>query len=82
MVVKLEFLTREDPGWDRAWQAIADEFGSYDCRNAEYSESWQYMGTVIEGEGGRHQFRHRALPPTNARRSVEYPVKPGDFLPR
>ena len=74
----LAFLDREDPGWSRAWACLTAEFGDPACEHE--GEVWQYMGTAIEGETGRHEFRHRNL--KGARRNVGYPTAPGDFLPR
>ena len=74
-------LDPSDPGWDRVWAAIAARYGDSACLDRESNEVWQYMGTVIDGESGRHEFRHRNLP-SHGRTYWTCPTKPGDFLPR
>lgn len=69
-----------DPGWERAWAALEARYG--ECLDPEGCEFWQYMGSVIEGEGGRHEFRHRWLPATGERTYWTCSIQPGDFLPR
>ena len=76
-------LSPEDaPGWERAWDLLAGSYGDWACEDPVTGEVWQYMGTVIEGEGGRHEFRHRSLGPKGERIYFKCAVRPGDFLPR
>lgn len=79
---RLVSLSPDDPGWTRAWRAVGERYGDPACEDRASGEVWQYMGSVIEGEGGRHEFRHRALPATGARAYWSCPITPGDFLPR
>jgi hypothetical protein len=66
-------LTRDDPGWERAWNAIAAMHGDRERRCECCGETWQYMET----DGGKHVFRHRHL---NGKRAfAEIPVEPADF---
>lgn len=54
--------------YDRAWDAIADNFGDYECRCPWTNEVWQYMGTylgTLTEQIAWHQFRHRAMPNPN-----------------
>lgn len=74
---KLIFLEQDDPEMQKAWNYFPDK----QMYNAEYGEVLQYMGTVVArlGEtrhavGGRHEFRHRAVPLTNERKYYSVPL--------
>ena len=59
------YLAKPDtPMWNEAWEALADEFGDYACKDPITGEKWQYMGTE-RGRNGpdtwTHCFRHRHL---------------------
>jgi hypothetical protein len=61
---------KSDPAeWKTAWDKLAERYGSYDCCDPQTHEMWQYMGSWDDATTGKwfHNFRHRSLPPSQAR---------------
>lgn len=71
---KLYFVKRDSDTWNDMWNRFVRthflRFGTSEttAHNKEYSEVWQYMGTVHKPTGeAEHQFRHRMHPKTQKR---------------
>lgn len=69
----LTFVRTDSPEWARMWSLLAASqplgwVGDNGCEHPQCGEVWQYMGTWQ----GRHQFRHRCHPATNARMVLEF----------
>ena len=73
----LIFLEQDSKGWHEAWNGLRMShylrWGTADpvAHNAQYSECWQYMGTLRrEGSPDEHQFRHRMHPISGKREYI------------
>ena len=51
--------------------------GGIEAFNAEFGESWQYMGTILYKGVFYHQFRHRMHPSTQQREYRNIPATQG-----
>ena len=78
------YMRRDHPEWDLAWDrmaadginaGLADPFGAW-CK--ESGECWQYMGSVRDAAGNRHDFRHRHHPAVNRRVTKQVFIKGGE----
>ena len=70
------FLMRlTDPEYKRAFFSDEVKYGPLaECPDC--GETWQYMGTVENGSGYVHEFRHRHHPDTGGRLSARVPADP------
>jgi hypothetical protein len=68
--------------WDYLWSELAKLSINQglpkptEAEDEDTGETWQYMGTVIQGNGLVHQFRHRNHPKTKKRELVNIAVSP------
>ena len=67
--MELVLITPESEEWEYMWDWLAShpinegiEDPSLATNN---NESWQYMGSLMQGKTVLHQFRHRCHPLTN-----------------
>ena len=84
MFPEIHAVNSESPEWGRMWTVLSRipintriGLDPFVCENVPYGESWQYMGTYLDGARFVHEFRHRQHPVTMQREIRKIPAPAG-----
>jgi len=85
MASNFAMMSPEGDEWTKAWDALARDTVNRKvtgdkgaAEDSDSGECWQYMGSVRDATGNRHDFRHRHHPAVNRRVTKQVFIKGGE----